>query len=239
MSKSINFLNKYYGKSGDYLKDHDLFLRCANIKKDLFFLIKSLDFKKNEAILDIACGQGRHVNALREKGYKADGVDFSRYLINKAKAGIKKDKINQPIYFVADIQKLRLPKKYAKAYWFFSDLGNIDLAKTVLSIADNIKAGGKVLFDTDNIFRLIGYLQKNNSTHYHFDFKKLELVDKKNNIRVKYPIFLLWERWFKAAGFSIERVMGNYDFSEYSIKSPRLILVAKKTARASTKKLGG
>jgi len=231
MLKSTNFLSKYYGKSGNYLKDHDSFLGSANINKDLSFLIKSLGLKKKDAILDIACGQGRHSNSLAEKGYKVDGVDFSRYLIDKAKAEIKNNQKNKPIYFIADIQKLSLPKKYTKAYWFFSDLGNINILKTILSIADNIEIGGKVLFDTDNVFRIIRHLQKNYNSYYYFDAKKLELVDKKNNLHVKYPVFLMWEQWFMAAGFFFERGMGGYDFSEYSIKSPRLILVVKKIAQ--------
>jgi len=231
MTKSLNRLAKYYGKSGSYLKDHDAFLRSANIKKDLYFLIKSLGLKKNDIILDIACGQGRHSNALAAMGYKVDGIDFSRYLINKAEAGVKNNFKYQPIYYVADVQKLRLPEKYTKAYWFFSDLGDIDIPKTILRIAGNIKLGGQALFDTDNIFRIIRRLQKLNNSEYYFDARNLELIDKKHNLRVKYPVFLMWNQWFKDAGFSIERIMGDYDFSEYSIISSRLILVVKKTAQ--------
>ena len=232
MTKFSNRLIKYYGESGSYLKDHDAFLRSANIKNDLFFLIKSLGLKKDDIILDIACGHGRHANALAEKGYTVDGVDFSRYLIKKAKAEIKKDLVvHPPDYFIADIQKLKLPKKYTKAYWFFSDLADIDIPKTIARIAGNIKPGGQALFDTDNVFRIIRRLQKEDDFDYYFDAEKLELIDKKNNIYVKYPVFLMWEQWFKAAGFAVERVMGDYDFSEYSIKSPRLIMVVKKTAQ--------
>jgi len=231
MTKSLNRLAKYYGKSGSYLKDHDAFLRSANIKKDLYFLIKSLGLKKNDIILDIACGQGRHANALAEKGYKVDGVDFSRHLINKAKAGVKNNFKYQPVYFVADVQKMKLAKKYDKAYWFFSDLGNINLLKTIQHLAHHIRSGGKVLFDTDSVFRIIHYLQKSANSRYHFDAKNLEIVDRKHHLRVKYPVFSIWNQWFKDAGFSIERIMGDYDFSEYSIISPRLILVVKKTAQ--------
>ena len=231
MTKFSNRLIKYYGESGSYLKDHNAFLHSANIKNDLFFLIKSLGLKKNDIILDIACGQGRHANALAEKGYKITGVDFSRYLIKKAQAEIKKGLVNPPDYFIIDIQKLKLPKKYNKAYWFFSDLADINIPKTIARIAGNIKPGGQALFDTDNVFRIIRRLQKEDDFDYYFDAEKLELIDKKNNIHVKYPVFLMWEQWFKAAGFAVERVMGDYDFSEYSIKSPRLIMVVKKTAQ--------
>lgn len=228
MSKSKKFLSKYYGEKMNYLKDHNSFLTSANIQKDSVFLIKALNLKKDDTILDIACGQGRHTNFLNEKGYLADGVDFSKYLLNKAKDEVKKSSKRTPNYYKANIEQLKLPKKYDKAYWFFSDMANINIEKTITSISRNIKIGGKILIDTDNIFRIVSYLEKNPNSPFVFDAKKLELIDKKANLRVPYPPYPLWDQWMKFANFSIERVIGNYDFSEYSLNSPRLILIAKK-----------
>lgn len=228
MPKPTKFLSEYYGKSGDYLKDHHSFLNSANIQKDSDFLIKALNLKKNDAILDIACGQGRHTNALSEKGYLVDGVDFSKYLLGKAKNESLKSTKRKPNYYKANIEQLKLKKKYNKAYWFFSDLANIDIKKVITSISHNIKVGGKILIDTDNIFRIASYLSKNPDSPFAFDAEKLELIDKKTNLRVPYPPYPLWDQWMKTAGLSIERVIGDYDFSAYSLNSPRLILIVKK-----------
>lgn len=230
MSSTANSLLKYYGKSGKYLKDHDVFLRSANINKDLGFLIKALGLKKSDSILDIACGQGRHANTLAEKGYNADGVDFSKYLLTRAKkARSKKSKI-QPTYIHANVENLKLKNKYQKAYWFFSDLANINLPKAIASIHRNMEIGGKVLFDTDNIFRIVLYLQTHPRTNLIFDALNLELINKQTGLRAPYPTLKMWNGWFVSNGFFIERIAGNYDFSEYSITSRRLIMVVKKTA---------
>ncbi|MCR4284379.1 MAG: class I SAM-dependent methyltransferase [Parcubacteria group bacterium] len=228
MSKSKEFLSKYYGEKGDYLKDHDSFLTSASIKKDSDFLIKALSLKKNDTIFDIACGQGRHTKALSERGYLVDGVDFSKYLLSKAKDESKKSGKRTPNYYKANIEQLKLRKKYDKAYWFFSDLANINIEKAVSSIGRNIKPGGKILIDTDNLFRIVSYLEKNPNSPFAFDAKKLELIDKKANLRIPYPPYPVWSQWMEKSGFSVERVIGNYDFSEYSLTSPRLILIAKK-----------
>ncbi|MFA5188698.1 MAG: class I SAM-dependent methyltransferase [Patescibacteria group bacterium] len=230
MIRATNLLSKYYGETGGYLREHDTFLRSADIKKDLLFLIRALDIKKSDVILDIACGQGRHSNALAEKGYQVDGVDFSQYLLDKARAGEKELSRGRPNYYKANVEQLNLKKKYSKAYWFFSDLADIDLPKAIVSISHNMKVGGMVLLDTDNIFRILAYLSKNHDSGFDFDASRLELIVKKNNLRIKYPVLPLWEQWLRASGFFIKDFWGDYKFSKYSVKSPRLIILAKKIA---------
>jgi len=88
--------------------------------------------------------------------------------------------------------------------------------------------GGKVLFDTDSFYRILFYLQTHHQSKFTFDAKKLELIEKKNNLRAPYPILPIWNEWFQAAGLIIQQVFGNYDFSPYSINSPRLIIIVKK-----------
>lgn len=229
MSSPTNILSRYYGEAGGYLRDHDSFLHSASIKSDILFLIKALDIKKSDVILDIACGHGRHVNALTEKGYKVDGVDFSQYLLNQAKKGAKELIRGRPNYYKANVEQLKLKKKYNKVYWFFSDLANINISKAIFSIHHNVEMGGKVLFDTDNFFRILSFLQKNPKSKYIFDARKLELIDKKTNLHSQYPVLYMWNEWFVSAGFSIECVLGDYNFSQYSIDSPRLIMIVKKT----------
>ncbi|MFA4995602.1 MAG: class I SAM-dependent methyltransferase [Patescibacteria group bacterium] len=225
-----NYLKKYYGSSGEYLTDHRLFLDSANLEKDTDFLVKALSLKQDDKILDIACGQGRHTNYLAQRGYHVDGTDFSEHLIKKAKesaVGLKGEKSE---YFISDIMSLKLSKKYNKAYWFFSDLANIDIPTAINSISNNIEIGGMVLFDTDNIFRIISYLLKNPDSNYKFDATEFKLIDDKKKLDIPYPPLPIWEQWMEKSKFSIQKVIGDYDFREYSIYSPRLILIVKKIA---------
>ena len=149
MSIKNNYLKKYYGKTGNYLKEHESFLNSADVEKDVVFLIKALELKKDDMILDIACGQGRHTTALCQNGYSVDGVDFSTHLLDKAKKSAKILKSIKPKYFISDIINLKLKKKYNKIYWFFSDLANIDLVKAINSICGCMQNNGIILVDVD------------------------------------------------------------------------------------------
>lgn len=64
----------------------------AHTKKELSYLKKYL--KKNQKILDLACGYGRFTIPLAKQGYAIEGVDISPNLLNEAKKRAKKQKVN-------------------------------------------------------------------------------------------------------------------------------------------------
>lgn len=218
----------YYGEHGDYLSEHAQFLSDADVEKDVAFLVKALDLNKNQQILDIACGQGRHVHALARHGYCVDGVDFSSHLLNLAKESMNQNLICTPNFFQSDVMELALEKKYDCAYWFFSDLANINLSKALGSIGENIVVGGSFLLDTDNVFRLTNHLEKHPDSDLVFNAERSELIDASHGLVVPYPTFEMWKELFSQAGFFIEQIYGDYQFGGYSTSSPRLIIVAKK-----------
>ena len=229
MQKKVSEIKKYYEDPGQYLVEHKDFFSTHNPEKDVDFLIEALNIKKNDNILDIACGQGRHTNEFAKRGYTISGVDFSSSLIAKAKQVAQKTE-KKPKYYNQNIEALKLSCKFDVAYWFFSDFANINLLTAVEAISDHIKAGGKVLFDSDNLFRIANYLQKNPNSPYKFDAKLLRLVDDSKKTSVPYPTFLMWQDWLNKNGLTATKVWGNYDLTPYDIKSPRLIILANKKA---------
>jgi len=224
MNKRSKKIAGYYGKSGDYLREHGEFFRSANIGKDIDFIIKALRIKKTDRVLDIACGQGRHANVLARKGYAVDGVDFSSHLLKIA----EETAMDNQKFYLMNIEKLKLASKYDCAYWFFSDLANIDIQTTIKAISGNLKAGGKVLLDTDNIFRLVSRLQKNIDKNIIFDAENLFLIENISKVKVRYPVVPMWKQWLQEAGLEIDRILGGYQFEKYSLESQRLILIVKK-----------
>lgn len=226
--KKTGYLSRYYGKNGSYLKEHEDFLASAKVEKDIAFIIKSLKLKKSETVLDIACGQGRHTSALAEKGYHADGVDFSSFLLDVARLGSERLGKHRPDFFQSNVEKLVLPKKYDKAFWFFSDLAQIDLSKALVSIGRVMKRGGTILLDTDSVFRIIAFLIRHPESEYSFDPRAMALVDKGRGLAVPYPTLGMWEEWLMKAGFSLVGAYGDYDFGRYTFRSQRLMILAKK-----------
>jgi D-alanine-D-alanine ligase len=85
-----NVFNHLYLKTdGDVVEDKNI------TKNEIDELIKITDIHKEETILDLCCGQGRHVIELQKRGFKyAEGIDRSHYLINKARKRIKDEGLN-------------------------------------------------------------------------------------------------------------------------------------------------
>ncbi|MFX1414239.1 MAG: methyltransferase domain-containing protein [Promethearchaeota archaeon] len=81
-----NIFNAYYLKTdGDVVEDQ----KITSTEIDVFS--KILGIRPDQHILDLCCGQGRHSIELAKRGFEnVEGIDRSRYLIQKAKSTAKK-----------------------------------------------------------------------------------------------------------------------------------------------------
>jgi D-alanine-D-alanine ligase len=81
--------NSYYLKTdGDVVEDK----KITSFEADLFSSI--LNLNTEHRILDLCCGQGRHTIELAKRGYNdIEGLDRSRYLIQKARSTAKKEAV--------------------------------------------------------------------------------------------------------------------------------------------------
>ncbi|MFX0009721.1 MAG: methyltransferase domain-containing protein [Candidatus Hermodarchaeota archaeon] len=78
----------YLRTDGDVVEDE----RITSSEVDFF--TKILDLKPENKILDLCCGQGRHTIELAKREFgKIEGLDRSRYLIQKARTNAKKASI--------------------------------------------------------------------------------------------------------------------------------------------------
>jgi SAM-dependent methyltransferase len=58
-------------------------------------VIRRIGLKKGSRVLEIACGQGYHVNALRRMGYRVSGADISQAGIDFARSRFPDDDFHQ------------------------------------------------------------------------------------------------------------------------------------------------
>ena len=140
------FNSMYLKTDGDVVED----ALITTTEVDLFF--KILDVKEGDTILDMACGQGRHLIEMGQRGnYNLFGIDRSRYLIQRAKNVSKKKGLDVQ-FKEGDIRKL----PYATdTFDFVTILGNsfgyfeiqADDIKILKEIFRVLKPGGKVLMD--------------------------------------------------------------------------------------------
>jgi D-alanine-D-alanine ligase len=98
-----NIFNYLYLKTDADVVDD---LNITRKEVDLFSTI--LNLTTDDTILDLCCGQGRHALEITKRGFKVEGLDRSRYLIQKAKASAKKENLNVK-FKEGDARKLPFP----------------------------------------------------------------------------------------------------------------------------------
>jgi D-alanine-D-alanine ligase len=76
-----------------YLKtDADVVMDDELTEKEVDIFLEIIKPKKDDRILDLACGQGRHTIEFYKRGYREiEGIDLSEYLIRKAKQRAKRE----------------------------------------------------------------------------------------------------------------------------------------------------
>jgi D-alanine-D-alanine ligase len=165
-----NIFNSIYLKTdADVVEDKQITRTEANLFTDI------LKLQKDDKILDLCCGQGRHSMELAEQGFTSvDGLDRSRYLIQRAKAVARKDEINVK-FREGDARRLPYGTDsfdavmiLGNSFGYFETIhDDVRILKEVFRV---LKPYGKVLIDiTDGTF-----------LREHFEPRSWEWIDKKH-----------------------------------------------------------
>ena len=143
-----------------YLKtDGDVIENDANTKGEINLLIKALDLTSKDRILDLCCGQGRHVIELAKRNFThLTGIDRSRYLIRLArKRALESDFLIK--FSEGDARKIAEPANSFDCVYSFGVLHHIpNVEKALSEIGRVLKSGGQVmtmLYNKDSL--IYGY----------------------------------------------------------------------------------
>jgi D-alanine-D-alanine ligase len=136
-----------------YLKtDADLLDDIELTRKEVDLIVSILELTSQDNILDLCCGQGRHVIELAKRGFSnIEGYDRSRYLIRKAKTRAQKENL-QVRFREGDARKLRYPHDtfdivtiLGSSFGYFDS--SIDDRRIIEGLFRVLKPDGKVLID--------------------------------------------------------------------------------------------
>lgn len=163
------FNSKYLKTDGDVVDDQEI----TSKEVDLFMNI--IKISREDRILDLCCGQGRHSLELLRKGFKnVEGLDRSHYLIQKAKAHAKKEGFD--IRFrEGDARKLPyLPDTFDAVMILGNSFGYFDTIKddanVLRGVFNVLKPWGQLIIDIADG----EYLRE------HFQPRSWEWIDKKH-----------------------------------------------------------
>lgn len=218
------------------------------------FIRSALQLMPGEEVLDIACGHGRHALLLARKGIHITGFDKCERYLEKARERVS----DLPARFVqGDLREMDFQEQFDAAYCYFTSFGffdddtNFDILRR---IARALKPGGRFLLDLQNrehyCSREPGHEEytefERENRHYvllskcNFDptvgrasvaLKLFGGKDEPQEMSFSIRLYSYPElRWLmKQVGMKITKSFGGSDASPYGIRSPRLVVVAKKT----------
>lgn len=118
------------------------------------FIIRTLELKGNERILDLACGFGRHAFSFARKGFRVTGVDITKAYIEDARGTAKAESLN--VEFIhADIRDVCFKNEFDVVLNLADGaIGYLETDAENLKIFDVIsqalKPGGKHFMDVCN-----------------------------------------------------------------------------------------
>lgn len=215
------------------------------------FINKLIDYLQpapGSAMLDMACGRGRHSRFLAKRGFDVTGIDLSPDSIAEA----KKYESENLHFFVHD---MRLPfwmNYFNYAFNFFTSFGYFKTRRehenSIRTIAQSLKPKGVFVIDylnthyaeehlmhtsekqIDNVnFHITRWLDE---THF---LKKIivEDLNLKESSEFEEQVTKFSLRDFTDMllhqKLQVQEVFGDYNFNSYDVqKSPRMLIIAKK-----------
>jgi SAM-dependent methyltransferase len=125
--------------------------RQSNAKVEVEKLVSLLKIRKNDRILDLCCGTGRHSLELAGKGYDVVGVDRTPSFIEKAKQNAKKDNLEVE-FVVGDMREFCRPDSFNVVMNLFGSFGYFEdpdeNRQVVKNVHKSMCTGGRFLIET-------------------------------------------------------------------------------------------
>jgi D-alanine-D-alanine ligase len=132
--------------------DGDVIENDRNTADEVDLLIRSVGLQRNDRILDLCCGQGRHSLELARRGFPhVTGLDRSRYLIRLARKRAKQS--NVPVSFhEGDARRFRLGDgEFHCVCILGNSFGYFELPEDDLAVLEAVKralaSGGSLVMD--------------------------------------------------------------------------------------------
>lgn len=208
----------------------------------------SVDPAPSDRILDVGCGRGRHARELARRGYDVTGIDLSESSITEARRMAHTEGLD--VHF--EVGDMRNPVCDAcfdgvvnlfTAFGYFDD--DAENERALAAMATALRPDGWFVLDFLNTPHVVDTLSphdtrtkngvsiaqrrwiENGRIHKEID---LDDGERHATYTESVRLFTLYDLkgMYDRAGLTLTDVLGDYDGSEYTPSSPRLITVARK-----------
>jgi SAM-dependent methyltransferase len=214
-------------------------------------MILRLTRPKGKALLDLCCGPGRFAIPFAKRKFKVTGVDKTKYLLDKARAGARKARVNIE-WIQKDMRDFVRPNSFDLIINMYTSFGYFDEKRedmTVLrNIYESLRKGGSFIMDSIGKEQL-AKIYDPTSSHILDDgslmIERREVFDDWTRMRNEWIIIrkgraksfhfhhtIYSGQEFKdrleLAGFKNIKLYGNLKGDDYNANAQRLIAVARK-----------
>lgn len=216
------------------------------------FIIDKLALEPGTKVLDLCCGQGRHLIDLARRGYDVVGLDLSEYMLDKCKTAAAAEEI-MPVLVHADMREIGFTAEFDAVINLFTSFGyleNEDEDQKVLKAASlALKGGGLLLMDVMNRDWLMGVFEpmewhENRRGDLVMAERKFDSISGRINSRevtihqdghrtetthsIRLYTYNELDKMLQQAGLIIQSIYGGYDSTPFDRQSRRMIVIARK-----------
>jgi len=214
-------------------------------------VVSLLGLQPGARVLDLCCGQGRHSVELARRGFRVTGFDLSDYLLGLAKE--RAEEAGVEVEFVrGDMRVLPWEDEFDAVLNLFTAFGYLESdeedEKVLCAISRCLKRGGQLMMDLWNRERLPTMFQPKDWFEHEgyiaLDEREWDLHRGRLNLhrRLAAPdgsrreiafalrVYAHSEMLaaFRRTGLDWTRTCGDYDGSDYSVGSRRMLIIARK-----------
>ena len=198
-----------YTKYSDF---YDIFNKYRNYHREIRFILNIAKNKKY--VLDLGCGTGTHLNALKNLGYKVTGIDTSENMIL-----LTKEKVNCNVYNM-NILDYKLDDKYdaiIAMHSVFNHLKSYDEFKMALENSLNhLNKNGVMIIDLDNRRSNDDVIDTVDSNKRHlecFYSDKYNMQIRTITFRIGLKDFIFEHEYFIYDIKKLEEILNEYDIT--------------------------
>lgn len=221
-------------------------------RKHVDFVIEKLGVQPGARILDLCCGQGRHLLDLMRRGYELVGLDLSEYMLSKCREAAAKEGI-EPSLIRADMRELDFTAEFDAVINLWTSFGYLESEDEDQKVLDGVsralKWDGRFFLDVSNRDGLMKrYTERRWQDNARGDIviidSRFDCMTGRNNVReitiradgrrtenthsLRMYTYQELEGMLKNAGLTIESVWGDYDSSAFTLASKRMLVISVK-----------
>jgi ubiquinone/menaquinone biosynthesis C-methylase UbiE len=229
--------------------------RAQQTEVQVDFIAAQLELPERARVLDLCCGWGRHSVRLAQRGYRVTGLDLSAYHLRLAKEAARAAGV-QVEWLRGDMRDVPGRARFDAVINCFTSFGyfetEADDQRVLDGVARALKPGGRFLIDTINHDGLMRVFRDSDCRERPDGGLSIELrrydahtgrisvdwiyVERDGKRRKAFHSVRLYTypelaAMLSKAGLRAVRLWGNWDGSELSMHSTRMIVLAEKAAR--------